>query len=324
MSLTAILDRIAPEIASVEAAIMAQVKTEIPLLTSVSEYILAAGGKRLRPALVLLSAKLFDGVDERCVKAAQVVEYLHTATLLHDDVVDQADLRRSQKAARNIWGNEASVLVGDYLLSMAFHNLTTLDNLEVLEAMSEATTLMAKGELLQLTRDYSDHGQDSYLEIIFNKTASLFGSAVKMGAALSDAPTERKGELYDYGVAIGMAFQIVDDALDYMSKGAKSGKPLGIDLAERKITLPLIHLLREANPADREYVMGILAGEEAVTQDQIAGTITLMETYGSIPFSLDVATEYTDRARECLKDFDESPTLTILSDIAEFIVERRF
>ena len=167
--------------------ILKNAKTDLPLLNKISEHILSSGGKRLRPALVILGAEMFNGVDERVMIAAQVIEYLHTATLLHDDVVDGALTRREKLAVCRIWGNEASVISGDYLLAMAFHNLTKLKNLEVLNLISETTTKMAKGELLQLIRSFDTINEKEYLEIIINKTACLFAAAIKTGAILAGA-----------------------------------------------------------------------------------------------------------------------------------------
>ncbi|MBF0280216.1 MAG: polyprenyl synthetase family protein [SAR324 cluster bacterium] len=321
MSLNKILDSVSEDLSQVEEAILQCVQTDIPLLTHIAEYILAAGGKRLRPALVLLSAKLFDYNDQKTIKAAQVVEYLHTATLLHDDVVDKADMRRSQKAARSIWGNEASVLVGDYLFSMVFQMLTQLKNLEVLEVMSHTTTLMAKGELLQLTRPYTSVNEEDYIEIIISKTACLFASALKIGAVLAQAPRSEQQQLYDYGMAIGLAFQVVDDALDYMKEESQTGKSIGIDLKERKITLPLIHLLKEASPKDKSRLDGILS-EKIINNGHVQEVVQMMENYGSTKYSIQVARNYANDAQNCLLHLPTSPIRQMLTDIANFIVIR--
>ncbi len=323
MNLSHVLEHVADDLVHVEAAIIQNIQTDIPLLTNVAEYILRSGGKRLRPALVLLSAKMFGYTGENTIRAAQVVEYLHTATLLHDDVVDHADMRRSQQAARNIWGNEASVVVGDYLFSMVFHMLTQLRNLEVLDVMAQTTKLMAKGELLQLARAYDSVDEQEYLDIIFNKTACLFASAVKMGASLGGASAEDKQRLYDYGMSIGIAFQIVDDALDYMKGRARTGKSIGIDLQERKVTLPLIHLLKHAPVEEQQRVRAILK-ESEITQDHVHEVIALMEHHGSIPYSLQVAEKYVDEAKSALAPLPSSQIKTLLTEVAEFIVFRDF
>ena len=321
MNLNTILDSVAGELCHVEKAILECVQSDIPLLTDVAQYILSSGGKRLRPALVLLSAKLFDYNDHQTVRAAQVVEYLHTATLLHDDVVDNADTRRAKKAARSIWGNEASILVGDYLFSMVFRMLTELRNLEILDVLSHTTTLMAKGELLQLTRSYDSMSEEEYLEIIFNKTACLFASAMKVGACLAQAPEPIKRQLYEYGKAIGFAFQITDDTLDFMEEQAMTGKAIGIDLKERKITLPLIHLFKTAACNDKTRLADILH-REVVTNDHVREVIQMMKRYGSTVYSIQVAQKYADQATDSLDDLPPSPVRQMLKDIAHFIVTR--
>lgn len=323
MDLENLFDGVSDDLALIEKAIIRNIQSDIPLLTDVAEYILRSGGKRLRPALVLFSAKLFGYSGEKTIQAAQVVEYLHTATLLHDDVVDKADTRRSLKAARTIWGNEASVLVGDYLFSQVFYMLTQLKDLQVLELMSQTTTLMAKGELLQLTRPYNDVDQDIYLEIIINKTACLFAAAVKMGAVFAQATEVAQQKLYDYGMAIGIAFQIVDDTLDYSPEHDKTGKKVGIDLQERKITLPLIHLLENASDRDRTNVEQILA-ETVITDQHIAEVVDMMRYYQSTKYSVEMARHYSQEAQTCLRDLPDSSFKQVLTDVAHFIVDRSF
>ncbi|HIB46437.1 MAG TPA: polyprenyl synthetase family protein [Candidatus Lambdaproteobacteria bacterium] len=320
-NLEKILEVISSDIKSLESQILRDVKTDIPLLNNVAEHILSSGGKRLRPALVLLGAVLFGSVDERVMQAAQVIEYLHTATLLHDDVVDGAETRRAKQAVCRVWGNEASVLSGDYLLAMAFHRLTKLRNLEVLELMSETTTKMARGELLQLTRSFETANEEEYLEIIINKTACLFATAIKTGAILAGASSESADQLYDYGMALGISFQIVDDALDYADEN-KTGKPVGGDLQERKITLPLSHLLENANVADRLRLDSILCMKE-IEKTQIDEVIDLMERYGSITYALEFATKHSNVAKHSIENFPASKLRKTLLDIADFIVSRQ-
>ena len=230
-------------------------------------------------------------------------------------------MRRSQKAARSIWGNEASVLVGDYLFSLVFQMLTQLKNLEVLEMMSHTTTLMAKGELLQLTRPYDSVNEEDYVEIIISKTACLFASALKMGAVLAQAPRQAQQQLYDYGMAIGLAFQVVDDTLDYMEDQAQTGKSIGIDLKERKITLPLIHLLKAASPPDNARLKIILSGK-TITNAHVQEVVQMMKNYGSTTYSIQVAQKYVNTAQTCLLPLPASPFRQMLTDIANFIVIR--
>ncbi|MBC8258138.1 MAG: polyprenyl synthetase family protein [SAR324 cluster bacterium] len=320
-SLVQILKIISADIEQLESKILRDVQTDIPLLNNVAEHILNSGGKRLRPALVLLGAELFGGVDEKVMQAAQVIEYLHTATLLHDDVVDGAETRRSKQAVCRVWGNEASVLSGDYLLSMAFHRLTKLRNVEVLELMSETTTKMARGELLQLTRSFQTSNEDEYLEIIINKTACLFATAIKMGGLLAGASSSSGDKLYDYGMALGICFQIVDDALDYSTEG-KTGKPVGGDLQERKITLPLSHLLEKANAEDKKRLDSILSQAE-IKKTHIDEVINLMQKYDSINYTLSYARKYAAKARKSLEYFPKTKLRQTLLDLADFVTARQ-
>lgn len=319
-SLNELLEDWQPLLQELEQTILSGIRSDIPLLTQVAEHILASGGKRLRPALVFLSGAFGHAQDNALMTAARVVEYLHTATLLHDDVVDQADLRRQRAAARTIWGNEASVLTGDYLLSMAFHQLTGLRNLEVLKLMSDTTTRMARGELLQLTRSYNSANEQEYLEIISNKTACLFAAATQMGGILAGLHEQQTRALYDYGMQIGLAFQIVDDVLDY-SNSERTGKPVGTDLQERKITLPLSHLLDKASPRDHQAIKEILTAP-TITQANVAQVIQLMQRYQSLSYSLESARQFVRKAQATLQPLPSTRTRQTLELIAGFIVQR--
>ncbi len=320
-SLTQILKVVSSKIELLESQILRDVQTDIPLLNNVAEHILSSGGKRLRPALVLLGGEMFGGIDERVMQAAQVIEYLHTATLLHDDVVDGAETRRASQAACSVWGNEVSVLSGDYLLAMAFHRLTKLRHPEVLVLMSETTTRMARGELLQLTRSYKTADEDDYFEIIINKTACLFATAIKTGSLLAGASRESADLMYDYGMAIGISFQIVDDALDY-SDEEKTGKPVGGDLQERKITLPLSNLLKQANVRDRKRLDLILA-QAIIKKPQIEEVTCLMKRYGSIDYTLAHSREYAAKAMQYIENFPDTELRQSLAGIADYIVSRQ-
>ena len=315
-----ILHPVSSDIENLESQIISDIKTDIPLLNNVTEHIIGSGGKRLRPTLVLLGAEMFTGVNEQVIQAAKVIEYLHTATLLHDDVVDGAETRRARQTVCRIWGNEASVLSGDYLFAMAFYQLTKMRNAEVLRLMSDTTTRMARGELLQLTRSFEASDEEEYLEIIINKTACLFAAAIKTGALLAGGSKDSADQLYEYGMALGIAFQIVDDALDYTDEN-KTGKPVGGDLQERKITLPLGQLLEKANDSDRRRLDQILTNQE-IEKPQIEEVLNMMKNYDSIQYTLDCSRKYVFKAQRSLEKFPESSLRQTLFELADFIVSR--
>ena len=315
-----ILHLVSSDVENLESQIISDIKTDIPLLNNVTEHIIGSGGKRLRPTLVLLGAEMFSGVNEQVIQAAKVIEYLHTATLLHDDVVDGAETRRARQTVCRIWGNEASVLSGDYLFAMAFYQLTKMRNAEVLRLMSDTTTRMARGELLQLTRSFEASDEEEYLEIIINKTACLFAAAIKTGALLAGGSQDSADQLYEYGMALGIAFQIVDDALDYTDEN-KTGKPVGGDLQERKITLPLGQLLEKANDSDRRRLDQILTNQE-IEKPQIEEVLNMMKNYDSIQYTLDCSRKYVFKAQRSLEKFPESNLRQTLFELADFIVSR--
>ena len=315
-----ILQPISSDIENLESQIISEIKTDIPLLNNINEHIIGSGGKRLRPSLVLLGAEMFLGVNEQVIQAAKVIEYLHTATLLHDDVVDRAETRRARQTVSRIWGNEASVLSGDYLFAMAFYQLTKMRNIEVLRLMSDITTRMALGELFQLTRSFESSDEEEYLEIIINKTAGLFAAAIKTGALLAGGSEDSADQLYEYGMALGIAFQIVDDALDYSDEN-KTGKPVGGDLQERKITLPLGQLLQKANDSDRRRLDQILTSQ-VIEKPQIEEVLNMMKNYDSIKYTLDCSKKYVFKAQRSLEKFPESRMRRTLFELADFIVSR--
>ncbi|MCH8074817.1 MAG: polyprenyl synthetase family protein [SAR324 cluster bacterium] len=323
MNLTEILENIKDDLALVEERIAAQLNTEIPLLNEVGQYILESGGKRLRPAILIYAARLSGPPPDGVFTAAGALEFLHTATLLHDDVVDEADTRRAKKAARKVWGNAASVLVGDYLLATAFRSLTLLGNLEVLDTISQTTSQMAKGEILQLIRRYDSATEADYLAIIIHKTACLFAAAAKIGGALSGADAPVQDALYNYGNDLGIAFQIVDDALDYVEHREKVGKPLGIDLKEKKVTLPLSRLLEIASAKEQKRLRKMLA-KETIEDDDVREVMALMKIHQVLPYTLKEAEKYAERAQSHLEGLPPRPERDILAQIAKLVVEREF
>jgi len=316
-----ILKPVEEHLAEVEILVMGKLETDISLLTEVGQYILKSGGKRVRPAMLLFSCGCLGKIDERAYLAANIIEYIHTATLLHDDVVDNADLRRSKKSARSIWGNEASVLVGDYLFTVSFQDLAKVGNMDMVQALARCTTMMARGEILQLVRANDTATEEEYLEIVEHKTASLMGVAMEMGGILAGASREQAQAFYDCGKNIGMAFQLVDDALDYQLDNQALGKNQGADLKERKITLPLSHLLLQANEADRERVMDIL-DEDEITDEHVKAVAQLMEQYQSVEYARNRADEFVDEAKKILSQFPANPCRQSMMDLADFVVSR--
>lgn len=323
MTINALLGEIQDDLVQVEAQILKHLNTEIPLLNEVAQYILKSGGKRLRPAILILSARMFGFPGEAIYTAAGAIEYLHTATLLHDDVVDDADTRRAQKAARIIWGNQASVLVGDYLLAAAFRQLTLLGNQTVLDTISETTSLMAKGEILQLIRKFDSATEADYLEIIVHKTACLFAAASKIGAVFGGATEAQQEALSNYGNEIGIAFQVVDDALDYAQEREQVGKPLGADLKERKVTLPLSRLLGVATNSQRKTLDAILKKEQ-IEDDDVLEVVSMMGDHQVLPYTLGEARRYAEKGIAHLEAIPASPQRTTLEQLAAFVVDRQW
>ncbi len=297
--------------------------TDVPLIQQVSKYILGAGGKRFRPLLHLLSARLC-GYREHNAEylLGSVVEYIHTASLLHDDVVDEAKIRRGRSAANSLWGNQASILVGDYLYSKALYHAVRLQNQRVMDVLSETTTTMSEGEVLQLMQiQNADITEADYYRLVECKTGVLISASCRLGAIISKAPLSQEDALTAYGKKLGLAFQITDDTLDYAADQKQLGKALGKDLDEGKVTLPLIYLIREANEEERGRLRGILQAE-VVTDRDLADTLGLMETYGSVNEALAVAQAFSNEAKAALTVFPDSAPRQALMALADYVVQR--
>ncbi len=295
-----------------------------PYLDELTAHIFGAGGKRIRPAMAIYSSLMFGDAGEDVYRAAAALEYLHTATLLHDDVVDEADERRGRRTARRLWNNAASVLVGDYLLAYAFRTLTELRNHQVLEVIAETTMLMARGELLQLANSCEEASESDYLEIIHCKTACLFGAAVRIGGALAGADEAAQLKLYAYGHEVGMTFQMVDDVLDYAEDGGEAiGKSLGADFRERKITLPLSHLLSVASKQEHAEIKGMLNGGEVSEQD-FKQVVTWMRVYDVEAYTRSEAAKRVERGLSYLKGLPHKKARGSLEGLAEFVLQRKF
>ena len=319
----AVLSLIGDELKQVELQFKKDLASDVPLIRKVGEYVLSSGGKRIRPALLLLSAKLCDYQGDRHVPLASVIEFIHTATLLHDDVVDNANLRRGIASANTLWGNEASVLVGDFLFSKSFSLMVADGDLNVLRVLSGATTMIAEGEVLQLvcTSDLS-LTEERYIEVVKCKTAVLISAACQAGAILGGVSPQREQALSDFGMDLGIAFQLMDDVLDYAANQAEFGKSIGHDLEEGKITLPLIHTLQLCTSDERDRI-GEIVNADTLEDDDFRFVFDAVHRYGGIEFTVNRAKEYVSRAKESLDLFNDSPIKPALLRLGDYVVTRQ-
>lgn len=307
----------------VDALILKQVQSDISLIPQLASYVIAAGGKRLRPALTLLCARMCGHTQERHVALAAAVEFIHTATLLHDDVVDESALRRGLATANDVWGNKASVLVGDFLLSKAFQLMVADGSLAVLKTLSDASAVIAQGEVLQLLAAHDPEiPEEQYFEVISSKTATLFSAACKIGAEVSDTPHYVE-PLRQFGLDLGIAFQLVDDALDYSSQQATLGKTIGDDFREGKITYPVLVAYQQGNENEKIFWRRVMLAEDQHEGD-LDQAIALLQKHGSHAATLSRAEAYCDSAREALSIFPESPEKSALLETVAFCVERLY
>jgi octaprenyl-diphosphate synthase len=322
MQLEQIRQPVANELRRLDEVIVARLASDVVLVNQVSQYIIGAGGKRLRPLSVLLAARACGYTGEQHVDAAAIIEFIHTATLLHDDVVDGSDLRRGRDTANHVFGNEASVLVGDYLYSRAFQMMVDLGDLRIHEVMANATNTIAMGEVLQLMNAHDpDTTEERYLEVIYRKTAKLFEAGAQMAAVLAGAPREVEQAMIDYGRHLGTAFQLVDDALDYNADSAELGKNVGDDLAEGKPTLPLIYAMAHSSIEDTSRLR--VAVENGGLDDLAVITRTI-ESAGGLEYTARLAQREKDLAIEALGRLPESAHTQALWALAEFAVGRSF
>ncbi len=323
--LATIQDLARRDMAAVDALIRRRLASDVVLINQVAEYIVGAGGKRLRPMLLLLANGALGGsggrgIGEHAHQLAAVVEFIHTATLLHDDVVDESDLRRGRKTANAVWGNAASVLVGDFLYSRSFQLMVELERVAVMQILADTTNRIAEGEVLQLLHVRNpDTDEAAYLRVIERKTAVLFAAATRLGALLADADEVTCEALHDYGMNLGYAFQIADDVLDYASDAATLGKNLGDDLAEGKATLPLIHAIAHSNEATRARLRhAVEHGDTGAMPDVLAA----IHATGGLDYSRRRAQEYAQAAEHALDGLDENDYTLALRGLARYAVSR--
>lgn len=312
-----------PDLRRVDALILEQVESDISLIPQLARHVIAAGGKRLRPAMTLLSARMCGHTGERHVALAAAVEFIHTATLLHDDVVDESALRRGRATANDVWGNQASVLVGDFLLSKAFQLMVADGSLAVLKTLSDASAIIAQGEVLQLLSAHDpETTAERYFEVITAKTATLFSAACKIGAEVSDTP-EYIEPLRRYGLALGIAFQLVDDALDYSAEQDALGKTVGDDFREGKITYPVIVAYQQGDADEKAFWQRVM-GEDAQHEGDLEQAVALMRKHDSLGATLRKAEDYCNEARDALTVFPDSAEKQALLDAVAFCVERLY
>ncbi len=313
---------LAPDMAAVDAVIRARLHSEVVLVNQVGEYIINSGGKRLRPALVLLSAQAFGYRGGHQHELAAVVEFIHTATLLHDDVVDESDLRRGRETANALFGNAASVLVGDFLYSRAFQMMVGVGEMRVMQVLSDATNVIAEGEVLQLLNCHdADVDVANYMRVIHCKTAKLFEAAMRLGAILGKATAAEEEAAAKYGVHLGTAFQLIDDVLDYSADEAQTGKHLGDDLAEGKPTLPLIHAMQHGTAEQAAVVRRAI---EEGDVGRLAEVQSIIQVTGALEFTRQCALQEAEAACNAISAFRDTQFKRALLELAHFAATRQF
>lgn len=313
---------IATNMDKVNCLIEESLYSEVGLIDQLGHYIINSGGKRLRPAVVLLSSGVFNYEGDQHINLAAIIEFIHTATLLHDDVVDASLLRRGHETANQRWGNEASVLVGDFVYSRAFQMMVKTDSMEVMQILAEATNTIAEGEVQQLiNRQDPDTSQENYLKVIRHKTAKLFEAASQLGAVIANRPGKEINAMAAYGRHLGTAFQLIDDVLDYSSSAEELGKNIGDDLAEGKPTLPLLYAMWNGNEAETKMIREAIEHGGLEHIEQIKQTI---DSTGAITYTAEIAEEEANKAIHELKDLPASDYLDALYALAKLSVDRQF
>ena len=322
MTLDDIRALVQADLRSVDEVIRARLKSAVPLVDQVAEHIISGGGKRLRPLLVVLAGRACGHNGEAHIEAAAFIEFIHTATLLHDDVVDGSSMRRGRDTANEVFGNQASVLVGDFVYSRAFQMMASLTSQPVVEIMAEATNVIAEGEVMQLMNSGNpDIDEARYLTVIQRKTAKLFEAAAQLGAVLGGAAAEREAALARYGMHLGTSFQLVDDVLDYKGEQSAIGKNPGDDLAEGKMTLPLIRAIAVGNPDDAALVRTAIEGKRLA---EFAPVMAVLERTGSLDYAVQYAIRESELAASCVDGLPPSSYRQSLLELASFAARRTY
>jgi octaprenyl-diphosphate synthase len=324
MQIQDVFQRYSDDLNRVEECMEVCLRSDIRLIPQIIHHIIGSGGKRFRPLLLLAAADLCGYRGERRDNMSVVIEFVHTATLLHDDVIDSAEIRRGSVSANNIWGNAASVLVGDYLYSTAFKLMTADGNLAIMKLVSETTNTMSEGEIFQLVKSGKINiTEKEYLSIIEKKTSLLISTACAVGGILGNAPDAQIEALARFGMRLGSAYQITDDTLDYVAQEEEFGKAVGKDLAEGKITLPLIWALKQCSAKEKNLIKKVVQ-HKAEGADRLLDIVALIEKYGGVNYALAKAKAYIDDGENLLRIFPDSDAKTSLLTISQYIIERRF
>ncbi len=317
-----VIELLQDEMAAVERQFKKNLMSDVQLVSQVGDYVLSSGGKRIRPMLLLLCARLCHYQGDKHIDLAGVVEFIHTATLLHDDVVDSANLRRGNRSANSVWGNQASVLVGDFLFAKSFSVMVGSESLKILQILSDTTTQLAEGEILQLINTCDlEVDEPRYLQVVRDKTAILIAAACQVAGVLSGVDDTQEMALREFGLEIGTAFQLMDDALDYIADQEDFGKEKGHDLFEGKMTLPLIHAYSKSSPDERQEISRIIEAEELVKED-LDYVCHLIDAKDGIDYTRVKAIERIDRAKRQLSIFPDGEARRALFTLADYVVSR--
>lgn len=313
---------VAEDLREVNRVILEHMNSDVALIPTLAGHIIASGGKRLRPMLTLAAARMCGYSGTRQISLAACIEFIHTATLLHDDVVDESDLRRGSATANAVWGNKPSVLVGDFLFSRAFQLSVADGSLKVLAILANTSAVLAEGEVMQLmTSNDTETSEAAYLDVITSKTATLFAAACQFGAIVAERPAVEEEGLTNYGLNLGIAYQLVDDALDYSAREAELGKSIGDDFREGKITLPVVLSFRRGGEEEREFWRRTMEEGEQ-TEDDFERAVVLLERHGAIRDSLERARHYGDVARDSLAIFPDCAEKQGLLEVIDFCIRR--
>jgi len=323
LALSQIFEPIRADLERVDLEFARHVQSQVELIPRIGQYIQNAGGKRIRPAVLLMAARLAGYEGDRAVLYAAVVEFIHTATLVHDDIIDDADLRRGRAAVHSRWGNDITVLLGDYLYIKSMALALTHDTLDLVRVLCDVTLKMIEGELYQLTKNGdADITEDEHFDIMRRKTAYLFGGCAQIGGMLGKIENEKEQALREYGFNLGIAFQLVDDLLDFTGDAQAVGKPIASDLREGKVTLPLIHLLRQSNDGEGSRIVRDAVASHSVSSEQWASLLRMLKEHASIDYAYRRAVEYAERAKKPLYSFPPSSERDALLALPDYVLAR--